>query len=90
MPYTLAHAAAAGLGVTILPCYLGDSTAGLRRVRDPLPDAATDLWLLSHGDLRNTARVRALIDFLTEALGAERDLFEGRRPAAPNRARRAT
>jgi len=76
---SLAHAAAAGLGVTLLPCYLGDSTPGLKRVRDPLPEVSTDLWLLTHGDLRKTARVRALVDFLAEEITAKKDLLEGRR-----------
>ena len=44
---------------------------------------AVDLWLLTHEDLRHTARVRALSDWLTDSLGRERDLFEGRRPRAP-------
>jgi DNA-binding transcriptional LysR family regulator len=76
---SLARAAVAGLGVCMLPCYLGDSTSGLERVRAPLPEASTELWLLTHEDLRGTARVRALVDFLAEALLSERDLFEGRR-----------
>jgi DNA-binding transcriptional LysR family regulator len=76
---SLARAAVAGLGVSILPCYLGDSTSGLERIRAPLAEVATELWLLSHEDLRKTARVRALLDFLADALSAERDLLEGRR-----------
>jgi DNA-binding transcriptional LysR family regulator len=77
---TLARAAAAGLGVAILPCYLGDSSVGLQRLRGPLPDTAIDLWLLTHRDLRKTARVRAVIDFLANELTALQDLLEGRRP----------
>lgn len=77
---SLAAAAAAGLGLSVLPCYLGDSTPGLTRIRSPLSEAGTDLWLLTHADLRKTARVRALLEFLTEALGAQRDLLEGRQP----------
>lgn len=73
----LTHAARAGLGVALLPCYLGEST-GLTRIRDPLDDVTTDLWLLTHADLRKTARVRALLDFLSDALGEKRSLIEGR------------
>lgn len=78
---SLAHAARAGLGAVILPCYLGESV-GLRRLRPPLDEMATDLWLLTHPDLRKTARVRALLDFLAEGLERERDLIEGRRTAS--------
>lgn len=74
---SLAHAALAGLGVAVLPCYLGERT-GLTRLRDPLDDVTTDLWLLTHEDLRKTARVRALMDFLNETLTEAKGLIEGR------------
>jgi DNA-binding transcriptional LysR family regulator len=75
---TLARAAAAGLGVAALPCYLGDSTADLHRVRGPLPDYTLDLWVLTHADLRNTARVRALVDSVSQGLLGLKNLLEGR------------
>lgn len=78
----LAHAAAAGLGVTALPCYLGDPDPGLRRVRGVIPAMGTDLWVLTHEDLRGTARIRALTDHLVNAIGARRDALEGRGPRA--------
>lgn len=37
-----------------------------------------ELRILTHPDLRHTARVSALIDFLYEALSQEAALFEGR------------
>ncbi len=77
----IAHAALNGLGLAALPCYLGDTTPGLHRVSDPLPELATELWLLTHGDLRRTARVRTFLDFMADALARERDLVEGRRGA---------
>jgi DNA-binding transcriptional LysR family regulator len=76
----LKNAAAAGLGVAALPCYLGDASAALRRVRGIVPGMATELWLLTHADLKGTARIRAVMDALSEALADERDLFEGLRP----------
>lgn len=76
----LCHAAVAGLGVAALPCYLGDLTRGLRRVRGPVAEMATELWVLTHEDLRRTARIRALTDRLVDELGSERDLLAGRRP----------
>lgn len=70
-------AALADIGATLLPCYLGDAIEGLERLGDPLPDAGTELWLLVHDDLRRTARVRALLDFLATELAPLRCLFEG-------------
>lgn len=76
----LAHAAAAGHGIAALPCYLGDSRRDLRRVRGVIPAMATQLWVLTHPDLRDAARIRAVTDWLVEQLGHARDLIEGRRP----------
>ncbi len=50
----------------------------LERVRGVMPDMATELWVLTHEDLRATARVRALIDVLVASLGERRHVFEGR------------
>jgi DNA-binding transcriptional LysR family regulator len=78
----LAHAAAAGIGVVALPCYLGDTSPWLRRVRGVVAEMSTELWVLTHEDLRATARVRAVSDALVAALTEQRALFTGQRPAA--------
>ena len=71
------EAAAAGLGLAVLPCYLGDTDARLRRFGNPLPDCSTELWLLTHEDLRRTARVRAFMEFAGPALVVLGPLLEG-------------
>jgi len=71
-----------GMGVSILPCFMGDSDLGLRRYEDPRPEWDLGLWILLHPDLRRTARVLAFRDFMTEAIQAEQDLFAGRRVGA--------
>ncbi len=73
----LFEAAKRGMGVAPLPCFLGDQETGLQRLLDPHEELASELWLLSHPDLRRTARVRALMDFLAEAIGSKRKLIEG-------------
>lgn len=73
-------AAKAGLGLAPLPCGIADLEPDLVRIA-PLPDDFTlDLWLLTHEDLRRTARIRAFLDFLAEALMKEAPLLEGRVP----------
>jgi len=67
-----------GLGLTALPCYLGDASPGLQRVAGPLPEAETALWVLTHEHLRHTARVRAFTDFAASAFGERRALLAGR------------
>jgi DNA-binding transcriptional LysR family regulator len=78
----LRNLALAGLGAAPLPCYLGDRTQGLRRLGPPIAAMATDLWVLTHEDLRRTARVSAFTGFITQELAAERALFDGARPIA--------
>lgn len=76
----LAVAAAAGIGVVHLPCFVADRNPALRRVMDPDPELSSELWLLTHEDLRRTARVRAFMDFMAEAILKDRALLEGTRP----------
>lgn len=57
-----------GLGIAMLPEFLGADEARLQRV---LPDLRIDsgyIWLLHHGDMRHAARVRTFNDFIFEAL----------------------
>lgn len=82
---SLRQAARAGIGTAVLPCYLGDSTPGLARVQPlPLEGMETALWVLTHQDLRRSARVRSFTAFLADALVPLVPLFEGRAPAARN------
>ena len=76
----LRDAALSGMGLVALPCYLGDTAPGLRQVHAPIPELATELWLLTHEDLKRTARVRTFMDFMADALSGERELIEGRAP----------
>jgi DNA-binding transcriptional LysR family regulator len=78
----LRDAARAGMGLVLLPCYFGDTAAGLHRAKPKtLAEARSSLWLLTHDDLRRTARIRVTMDFLATALTWQRALLEGRLPA---------
>ncbi len=63
----LLEAVAAGLGGAALPCCIAEKRPELRRISD-VPAMEVGLWLLTHEDLRASARVRALMDFMTAAL----------------------
>ncbi|MBR1124664.1 LysR family transcriptional regulator [Bradyrhizobium lablabi] len=73
----LRQAAEAGLGLAALPCYLGDMSPGLVCVHAPIAAMQTALWILTHEDLRHTARIRAFIEFAAAALSRRRPLLEG-------------
>jgi DNA-binding transcriptional LysR family regulator len=73
--------ARSGLGITVLPCYVGDRDEGLRRLKpERLLDCGLDLWILHHPDIRSVYRVRLLADFIAGVVKEDQDLFEGRRP----------
>lgn len=73
------EAAAAGIGYAALPCFVGDRHSAVARVGEPY-DTGRALWLLTHPDLRQSARVRAFMDFFGEELAKRRRLFEGDAP----------
>lgn len=69
----------AGIGMALLPCYLGDQEQDLLSVSGPEAALTRELWLITHKDLRNTARVRAFFDVVGQGLVARQELLEGRR-----------
>jgi DNA-binding transcriptional LysR family regulator len=71
------EAARAGLGLAALPCYLGDTSSGLVCVHRPIAAMQTMLWILTHEDLRRTARIRAFTEFAAKAFARRRPLLEG-------------
>lgn len=73
------NATAEGMGITMMPCYLGDTDNRLVRMGDPWDALTMELWVLTHPDLRHTARVKALLGYLYDELKKESDLFEGMR-----------
>jgi DNA-binding transcriptional LysR family regulator len=71
------EAARAGMGLAILPCYMAEPLPDLQRIGDPVPELATGLWLLVHEDLRRTARVRALIEFVAAEMAKLKPVMAG-------------
>ena len=74
----LSHAVQAGLGIAALPCCLADPMPALRRIHGPVAELSTGLWILTHKDLGDAARMRAFMDHLYETLSTERACLEGR------------
>jgi len=70
----------AGLGVSVLPCYLGEQDPEFVRLDFTAAGKAQNgLWVLAHPDVARAARVRVLTRFLYETLLEDRALFEGLR-----------
>ncbi len=74
---TMLAAVRSGLGLARMPCFIGDADAGVRRLDLDLTPSAWGIWVLSHVDLRATARVRVAREFLIEVIEARRDLILG-------------
>lgn len=73
------EAVKANMGIAMLPCFLADTVPSLKRLElIQGPGTCGDLWILTHEDLRATARVKAFISFMLEAFEEHRDLLEGR------------
>ncbi|WP_224363837.1 LysR family transcriptional regulator [Hyalangium versicolor] len=97
-------AAGAGVGIGLMPCFMGDREPSLRRLMPPLSTLSRDIWLVVHRDLQHNARVRAVLHFLAELIQRERPLISGggltvpmpeaaaqaRTPAVPRKPRKRT
>ena len=71
-----------GIGFALLPCGLGDMAPELRRVIPGFHERGLDFWVLSHIDLRTTARLRIFRDHMLEAIAPHVPLMEGERENA--------
>ncbi len=74
--HVAAISAAAGVGLAILPCVVGDSMPELTRVSSR-PPTTNALWLLTHADLKGAARVRAFMDHAWNFLSKEKARLAG-------------
>jgi DNA-binding transcriptional LysR family regulator len=57
-----------GIGVGVLPTFMEAKHPDLVAVSDPIPELAQPVWMVTHPDLRQTARVRAFVQFVGAAL----------------------
>lgn len=67
--WAAAEAAAAGLGRAVLPSYLVEGRP-LERVQGPISEIASQVWVLTHEDLRRTPRIRAFVGVAADHLAA--------------------
>lgn len=61
-------AAKAGIGLALLPIYLGNADPGLTPVLPVLTDLSTELWLVTHRSLKDTARIRAFMEIVGDGV----------------------
>ncbi|MCF6445094.1 LysR family transcriptional regulator [Nereida sp. MMG025] len=62
--------AQAGKGRVVLPMFIGDATAGLLRLSDPIQALTHVQWLVSHRDTRHDPPIRAALTQIADVLRA--------------------
>lgn len=65
---SMAALASDGHGCAVLPRFLADEHAGISPISETIPGLYTELWVLTHQDLRNTARVSALMKCIADTV----------------------
>jgi DNA-binding transcriptional LysR family regulator len=73
----LEAAAAAGLGVAVLPCFLGDRRDDLVRLGERDDTMTRDLWLVVHRELQTSRCVRAVADYVVDQVRAAKEMLSG-------------
>jgi DNA-binding transcriptional LysR family regulator len=66
-----------GVGMTTLPCFVGDAEPLLTRVPGSKLHLHGTLWLLTQGETRKTKRVRLFIDYVSRRLATYTPLLAG-------------
>jgi DNA-binding transcriptional LysR family regulator len=75
-PTAQLSAVQAGFGIGILSHRWASIAGKLTRVLPDYSPSAIDLWLVTHEELRYSARIRTVFDFIAERALADSDLFE--------------
>jgi len=73
----MVEATRAGLGCTALCCFIGDTHTDLQRVLINEINYAREIWLVTHAEINSSARIRAVFDFLGNALEEDEDRLKG-------------
>ena len=73
---------AAGAGLSVFPCFIGDRDNRLIRLGGLIPDLGNDLWQITHADRRHDRVIRTVSRRLGDLLSAHGPLLRGETPRA--------
>ena len=65
---TVAELVALGMGVGLLPMFVGEERRDLMRLTEPIDECTTELWLLVHPEARRLRKVGAVYAHLAQTL----------------------
>lgn len=74
---SLTQFAKAGIGIAAIPCFLANADSGLVKVVAFNNDIASDIWVLTHPDLRHSPKIRAVRDFIFDEIQKDEQYFSG-------------
>ena len=60
-----------GIGVGLLPTFMERRHPELVAISEPIPELSVPVWMLTHPDLRQTARVRAFMQHVGDGIAAQ-------------------
>lgn len=75
---SLTEFAKSGMGVAAIPCFLADNDPGLTKLVTFDDKVASDIWMLTHPDLRHSPKIRAVLDFMFDEIRRDEKFFAGR------------
>ncbi|WP_055047322.1 LysR family transcriptional regulator [Devosia sp. A16] len=75
---------AAGAGLGVFPCFVGDSDDRLVRVAMPITELETEQWLVTHHEDRHRPEVRLVADRVAALMREHGPLFRGERRRPPS------
>lgn len=76
-PYSVRELVAAGAGLSVFPCFVGDSDKRLVRVASPITELYSEQWLVSHNEERHRPEVRRVADRIAALMKTHAPLFRG-------------
>jgi DNA-binding transcriptional LysR family regulator len=71
---------AAGAGLSVFPCFVGDSDPRLVRVASPIRELMTEQWLVSHNEERHSPAIRKVSERIATLMKEHGPLFRGETP----------
>jgi DNA-binding transcriptional LysR family regulator len=66
-----------GVGVGVLPTFMEPSHDDIVPVSEVIPELSVPVWMLTHPDLRETARVRVFMQHVGDAVAARLRALSG-------------
>lgn len=70
----------AGAGLSVFPCFVGDSDPRLVRMAAPIAELQTEQWLVSHHEERHRPEIRRVADRIAALMHEHAALFRGNAP----------